>query len=193
MVNKYGKYGQISEMTHFLIEASYSGKNNLMFVDLTCGNGFDTLFLSNLAGHSGHVMAFDIQDTAIERTNILLHDKGKFNNYVIIKDSHEFMGKYLSEKVDAAVYNLGYLPNHNKEIVTKPDITIRSINSLIPYLKDSGRIYIAAYTAQDKGCEISKISEYLNKINKKEYNVLHMKVINKENTPPELFIIEKNA
>ena len=190
MINKYG---QISEMTHFLIEASYSGKNNLMFVDLTCGNGFDTLFLSDLAGRSGHVMAFDIQETAIERTNTLLQDKGKFNNYVIIKDSHEFVGKYLTEKIDAAVYNLGYLPKHNKGIVTKPDITIRSLNSLIPYLKDSGRIYIAAYTAQDKGYEISKISEYLSKINKKEYNVLHIKVINKENTPPELFIIEKNA
>jgi predicted methyltransferase len=187
------KYGQIAEMTHFLIEASYSGKKDLKFIDLTCGNGYDTLFLSNLAGPSGKVTAFDIQETAIERTKSLLQNKGKFNNYVIIKDSHEFIGKYLTEKIDAAVFNLGYLPQHNKEIYTKPDTTICSLNSLIPYLKDSGRIYIAAYTAHDKGCEIAKISEYLNSFNKKEYNVIHIKIINKENTPPELFIIEKNA
>lgn len=187
------KYGQIAEMTHFLIEASYCGKQNLKFIDLTCGNGHDTLFLSNLAGHSGHVTAFDIQEKAIEKTKILLQEKGRFNNYVIIKDSHEFAGKYLTEKFDAAVFNLGYLPQHNKEIFTKPDTTILSLNSLLPYLKDSGRIYIAAYTAHDKGHEISKISEHISKLNKKEYNVLHLNLINKENTPPELFIIEKNA
>lgn len=187
------KYGQISELTHFLMEASYFGKKNLRFVDLTCGNGYDTLFLSNLAGPSGSVTAFDIQAAAVERTKTLLQDNGKFKNYVIINDSHEFIGKYLTEKIDAAVFNLGYLPQYNKEIFTKPDTTICSLSSLIPYLKDSGRIYIAAYIAHDKGHEITKISEYLNKLSKKEYNVLQIKVINKENTPPELFIVEKNA
>lgn len=187
------KYGQISELIHFLIDGSYSGKENLKLVDLTCGNGNDTLFLSNLAGHSGHVIAFDIQETAIIRTKELLSKKGKYNNYALIRDSHEFVGKYLKEKVDVAVFNLGYLPQHNKKIFTKPDTTINSLNSLIPFLKDSGRIYIAAYIAHDNGYEIEKISDYLSSFNKKDYNVLHIRVINKENTPPELFIIEKNA
>lgn len=185
------KYGQIAEMVHFLIRASYEGKGDLNFLDLTCGNGHDTLFLSNLAGRKGSVTSFDIQDMAIERTKFLLEEKGKFYNYTIIKDSHEHIRKYIKKKIDAAVYNLGYLPNYNKEIFTKAETTISSINSLIPYLNDKGRIYITSYITHDKGYEINTISDFLKTLNKKEYNVVHINVINKEKAPPELFIIEK--
>ncbi|NLB33602.1 MAG: hypothetical protein GX818_07565, partial [Tissierellia bacterium] len=75
------------------------------------------------------------------------------------------------EKIDAAVFNLGYLPQHSKEVFTKPDTTILSLNSLIPLLKDSGRIYIATYISHDKGYEISKIMDYLNNLNRNKYNV----------------------
>ena len=186
-------YGQITEMVHFLIKGSYEGKEDLRFVDKTCGNGYDTLFLSNLAGKKGFVTAFDIQETAIERTKKLLQEESNFNNYKVIHNGHEHIDKYLTEKIDAAIYNLGYLPNFNKDIFTKPETTICSINSLFPYLKNSGRIYITAYTSHDKGCEINSIYDYLIKLDKKEYNVIHIKVINKNNTPPELFIIEKNS
>ncbi|NLK64813.1 MAG: methyltransferase domain-containing protein [Tissierellia bacterium] len=188
----YKKYGQIAEMVHFLIKGSYEGKDNLNFLDLTCGNGFDTLFLSNLAGAKGKVTALDIQVAAVERTIKLLKENSEFNNYTIIKDSHEFVEKYITEKIDAAVYNLGYLPKSNKEIITKPESTISSINSLLPYLKDSGRIYITSYITHDKGYEINKLSDYLTGLNKKEYNVILIDVLNKDNTPPKLFIIEKN-
>jgi SAM-dependent methyltransferase len=184
-------YGQITEMVHFLIKGSYEGNGDLRFVDLTCGNGYDTLFLSNLAGEKGFVTAFDIQDTAIERTKKLLQEKSNFNNYEVIHDGHEHIDKYLTEKIDAAIYNLGYIPNFNKDIFTKPETTICSINSLFTYLKNTGRIYITAYTSHDKGYEINSICDYLIKLDKKEYNVINIKVINKNNTPPELFIIEK--
>ena len=39
--------------------------NNSVTVDMTCGNGFDTLFLAEI---SKKVYAFDIQDAAIENT-----------------------------------------------------------------------------------------------------------------------------
>lgn len=187
------KYGQITEMVHFLIKGSYKGKENLNFLDLTCGNGYDTIFLSNIAGARGNVTALDIQDAATEKTKKMLKENSKFNNYTIIKDSHEFIEKYIRGKIDAVVYNLGYLPNSNKEVFTKPETTIRSLKSLLPYLKDSGRIYITAYVTQDKGYEINKISDYLTNLNNKEYNVIHINVLNKDKTPPELFIIEKNT
>ncbi len=187
------KYGQIAELIHFLIRASYEGQENLYFLDLTCGNGNDTVFLSNIAGSSGCVTAFDIQDAAIERTKQELIEKGIYNNYILIKDSHEFVEKYISSKIDAAIFNLGYLPNSDKEISTKPESTIKSISSLLAYLKDSGRIYLAAYIGHDKGYEISKVFDYLNKLNRKYFNVLNIKLINKDNNPPQLFIIEKTG
>lgn len=187
------KYGQITEFLHFLIKASYSEQENLNFLDLTCGNGNDTVFLSNLAGPSGSVTAFDIQNAAIVKTKQELVEKSIYNNYILIKDSHEFVEKYINSKIDAAVFNLGYLPNFDKEISTKPETTIKSISSLLPYLKVSGRIYVAAYIGHDKGYEFSKVFDYLNKLNKKDFNVLNIKLINKDNTPPQLFIIEKSG
>ncbi|HHY99637.1 MAG TPA: class I SAM-dependent methyltransferase [Sedimentibacter sp.] len=186
------KYGKIAELVHFLIKGSYEGKENLNFLDLTCGNGNDTLFLSSLAGPKGHVTGLDIQEEAVERTKNLLKEKSKYNNYTIIRDSHEFAEKYIRNKIDAAVYNLGYLPNSDKNIVTQAQTTIRSINSLLPYLKDSGRIYITAYITHDKGYEIYKISDFLNCLDKRLFNVIHINLVNKDNNPPELYIIEQN-
>ena len=56
-----------------------------------------------------------------------------------------------------------------------------------------GRIYLAAYIGHDKGYEISKVFDYLNKLNRKDFNVLNIKLINKDNNPPQLFIIEKTG
>ena len=187
------KYGKIVDFVHMLIKNSYFGQDNLQFVDATCGNGFDTLFLCNVAGSSGHVKAFDIQDQAIERTKKLLEDNIKFNNYEIIKDSHELISKYLTSNIDAAIFNLGYLPFSDKTITTKGDTTLSAIKSLLPYLKDTGRIYVTTYISHDIGNVIKEIHSFLSKLDKSKYNVLHVSIENKENSPPELYIVEKNA
>ena len=47
-----------------------------MVIDATCGNGNDTLFLSDAVGENGLVFAIDIQKQAIENTKKLLESKG---------------------------------------------------------------------------------------------------------------------
>lgn len=187
------KYGKLVELVHMLIEQGCSGHEGFNFVDATCGNGFDTLFLCKTAGKDGHVKAFDIQEQAIERTKTLLKGNLKFVNYEIIKDSHEFINKYLTCSIDAAIFNLGYLPFSDKTVTTRGDITVKSIQNLIPCLNSEGRIFITTYVTHDTGDEIKIIYNYLSSLDKSKYNVLHVNLINKENTPPELFIIEKNA
>ncbi len=186
------RYGKIVNFVHMLINGSYNGKEGLNFVDATCGNGFDTLFLCKTAGLSGHVKAFDIQEQAIERTRILLETNLENKNYEIIRDSHEYINKYLSEKIDVVIFNLGYLPFSDKKITTKPDVTVNAIKNLLPLLNSDGRIYITTYVTHDTGQEIKEIYEYLMSLDNNEFNVIHTRIINKENTPPELFIVEKN-
>lgn len=186
------KYGKIVDLVHMLIRGSYEGRDNLHFVDATCGNGFDTLFLCKVANASGRVSAFDIQKQAVERTTALLDLNLEHKNYSIINDSHENMNKYLSENVDAALFNLGYLPFSDKKITTKPETTVNAIINLLPILKEDGRIYITTYISHDTGQEIREIYQFLMNLDKAMYNVVHVKVINKENSPPELFIVEKN-
>lgn len=186
------KYGKIVDFVHLLIKSSYEGLENANFVDATCGNGFDTLFLCKIAGSSGHVMAFDIQEQAIERTTLLLRANLDYNNYEVIKDSHELINQYLKDDIDVALFNLGYLPYSDKVVTTQPDTTVNAIQNLLPHLKSSGKIFITSYISHDTGHEIKEINEFLKNLNKTDYNVIHVKVINKENGPPELFIIEKN-
>ena len=45
-------------------------------IDATAGNGGDTLMLCETVGHTGRVLALDIQQQAIENTRKLLEEKG---------------------------------------------------------------------------------------------------------------------
>ena len=47
-----------------------------LYIDATCGNGHDTLFLCRLAGAQGHVIGLDIQPMAVQATNTLLAQNG---------------------------------------------------------------------------------------------------------------------
>ena len=185
------KYGKIVDFVHMLINESYGGSEGLHFVDATCGNGFDSLFLCKVAGSSGHVSAFDIQEQAIERTTTLLGSNLEYKNYEIIKDSHEVINQYLSDKIDVALFNLGFLPFSDKKVTTKPETTVNAIKNLLPILKTNGRIFITTYISYDTGHEVKEINQFLLNLDKAEYNVIHIKIINKENFPPELYIIEK--
>ncbi|MCQ2602947.1 MAG: class I SAM-dependent methyltransferase [Clostridia bacterium] len=48
-------------------------------IDATAGRGYDTAFLCDLVGKDGKVIAFDIQESAIESTQKLLEEKGHKN------------------------------------------------------------------------------------------------------------------
>ncbi len=186
------KYGQITDFTHFLIENTYKDKSNLVFVDATAGNGFDTLFLCSLVKNNGFVYAFDIQENAINRTKRLLENI-PYSNYKFIIDSHEKVLEYIGDnKIDAAIFNLGYLPNSNKEVKTNPETTINAIRNIITRLNKNGRIFICVYIMHDNGEEARNVLNFVSSLNKKEYNVIQVKLLNKEKFPPELLIIEKN-
>ena len=55
---------QITEYCHGLIRQYAPGYG--LCIDATMGNGNDTQFLSEMAGEKGQVLAFDIQEIALE-------------------------------------------------------------------------------------------------------------------------------
>ena len=52
---------------HFISEHVKEGD---LCIDATMGNGNDTLLLSRLCGEKGHVLAFDIQEMAIQESGL---------------------------------------------------------------------------------------------------------------------------
>lgn len=140
-------------------------------LDLTAGNGFDTLSLAKNVGEFGKVFAFDIQAQAIESSKNLLEKNHLTQRCVFINDSHEFLKKYLPQefigKVNVAMFNLGWLPKSDKRTITKPESTLAALSSLEELVdKNQNIITVLSYRAHDGGeDEFLAVANYLKKFN----------------------------
>lgn len=161
-------------------------------LDATVGNGFDTLDLARLVGRSGKVYGFDIQKIAIENTKALLNLNGLLDKVILINDSHENIENYIFEQLDLCIYNLGYLPNGDKNIKTSPSSTVISVFKALKLLKQNGILIVISYIGHQGGQEENNVLEaMLRQLNQKKYNVLKNEFINQKNSPPILYIVEK--
>lgn len=164
-------------------------------IDATCGNGNDTLLLASLVGDSGHVYAFDIQDQAITTTTSLLK-KHHNKNVSVIKDSHANLKQYLDkdniEEISGAIFNLGYLPRSDKQVITKSRSTLPAIEQSLDYLKKGRLIILVVYHGHEGGdIEKNDILEFTKQLDQKQYGVATYQFINQKNNPPFVIAIEK--
>lgn len=114
-------------------------------IDATLGNGYDSLFLSNLFKK---VYSFDIQDLAIKRSKERLKE---CHNIKIIQANHMYLDNFVKEKVDLVTFNLGFLPGSDKKICTNSYTTINSIKKAYNLLNNEGIIIITAYSRHPGG------------------------------------------
>lgn len=161
-------------------------------VDATAGNGYDTLFLTELVGKHGHVYAFDIQAEAIQATTKRLAEANKLDIATLIQDGHENLHHYVQKEVSAAIFNLGYLPGSNHEIITTGDSTQQAIESLLQLLKVGGIIVLVVYHGHPGGKEEKdSILRYVQSLSQSFVHVLSYQFLNQQNDPPFIIAIEK--
>ncbi|MGM0445204.1 MAG: class I SAM-dependent methyltransferase [Bacillota bacterium] len=178
------------EFSHWIIDNYLD--NNKVLVDATCGNGYDTLFLSKKLDQNGKIYTFDIQKTAIENTKEKLKDKDLKIEY--INDGHEKIDKYIDEKINCIIYNLGYLPGSNKDIITKKETTIKSLQKSLKLLAINGLIVLVIYSEHEGGeKEKNAVLEFAANLDHKNYNVLHYHFINQKMNPSEVVVIKKRG
>src|SRR6056297_2052662 len=159
------------EFSHWLFSNFID--NNKIFVDATCGNGNDTLFLAEKVSSQGKIYAFDID---------------------FIVDGHENIDSYLENKIDGIIYNLGYLPGSQKDIKTEKVTTIKSLKKALELLSQGGLIVIVIYTEHQGGNEEKEaVLDFASKLDYKKYNVLHYHFINQKKNPPEVIGIKKRS
>jgi tRNA G37 N-methylase Trm5 len=163
----------------------------MVAVDCTAGNGNDTLFLCNIMKGRGKVFAFDVQEEAVRATTELLEAKCPYDNYEVINDCHSKIGDFIDGHIDFALFNLGYLPNSKSRVSTTFDTTLKSVEACLKSLRKKGYIFIAAYLGHDNSKERNSLFDYLSKLDSKKYKVANHRLININNYPPELFIIQK--
>lgn len=164
-------------------------------IDATVGNGHDTMFLAKQVGHTGQVYGFDIQQAAIDKT------LEKFRQTALpypqlIKASHAEMTKHIPihehGRISAVLFNLGYLPGSDQQVITQANSTINALISATRILEKNGIITIIAYPGHPGGdIETEQVSHWCTQLNPIEFCVAHFPEIIHKVSAPRLFVISK--
>jgi len=173
------------KVAHTIWEKYINNLNNkeLCLVDATCGGGNDALFLSQMPYKSLHLI--DIQEEAIKRTRERLPEDR--SNIFLHKRSHSDLS-FIKDPIDLIVYNLGYLPGSDKEIISTPETTVASLNEALSKLSSKGLISIMIYTGHPGGLEEKAAIFRFIKDLPKSFQIFHT-VNPLKSTCPELITI----
>src|SRR5690554_4350145 len=120
-------------------------------IDATVGNGFDTLFLAKCVGNQGKVYGFDIQLEALDHTKQRFsEDKDMASVLHVFQQSHAHMLEMIPQdeqgQISGIMFNLGYLPGYDHQVVTRLESTIPALKASIQLLRKGGILTIILYT-----------------------------------------------
>lgn len=162
-------------------------------LDCTMGNGYDTLFLCNKVGESGHVYAFDVQQDALDNTAKRLEDAGVRDRATLLLSGHEHVKEHVHESVTAAMFNLGWLPGTDKERRTRAETTLIAVNACLELLKEEGLLTVCIYPGHDEGkVELQMLTEWGKNLPSDEYDAMVRSYLNQSGDPPILLAVKKN-
>ena len=126
-------------------------------LDLTAGNGHDSLFLAKAVGEGGRVTGFDIQERAVKAARDRLEEAGLLPRVQLIHDGHENLKNHIpvawKGQVGATMMNLGYLPGSDKSIITRRDTTVAALESVGSFLREGAILTIAVYRGHAGGVD----------------------------------------
>ena len=153
-------------------------------IDATAGRGHDTVFLARTVGKSGRVLAFDIQQAAVDSTRALLEKEGLTAEVVLA--SHADMASYAEpESADCILFNLGYLPGGDHSVYTRADSTCRAITAGLGLLKRGGLMCVTVYSGGANGYdERDALIPFLASLDDSRYQVLVLSFHNWKKDPP---------
>ncbi len=175
---------------HFLLSDHLEAGAHV--IDATMGNGHDTRVLARLVGDTGKVYAFDVQPAALAATAAVLEAENLRCRVQLFQDSHSRLTEYVSEPVDAIVFNLGYLPGADKSLATQADTTLQAVHQALSMLAPEGLLLIAVYPGHPAGkLESQQLDLFAAQLPASTYRVLKYQFINRENPAPYLLAIER--
>lgn len=150
--------------------------------------------MAKLVGPAGHVYGFDIQAAAIQATahELATHDLDK--QVTLTQTGHENLAQVIpaNQPIKCAVFNLGYLPGGDKEIVTKASTTLTAVKALEKRLAVNGLILLLVYTGHPGGQdEAAALLDHVKQLDQHQFQVLQYGFLNQVHRPPYLVAIQK--
>lgn len=185
-------YSRITSWCHAVIQAQVSRGG--FYIDATMGKGNDTLLLCKMAGEDGKVLAFDIQQEALEATRELLETHQVGERARLILDGHEHMKDYVEDRqADCICFNFGYLPGGDHRVATNKDTSIEAVRQGLEILKPGGLMSLCIYSGGDTGFEEKEeLLQFLKNLSPRNYTVIVNEYWNRGNHPPmPVFIFKK--
>ena len=175
---------QITEFCHHFLEQHVHPGD--FCIDATAGKGNDTEFLCQLTGSRGRVLAFDIQQAAIDATNERLFAAGFSDIGTAILESHANMHLYAEAgTVDCIMFNFGYLPGGDHTISTRIKTSMPALSSSLKLLKKGGLLSLCIYSGGDTGFEEhDAVLSWLKSLDPHCYLVIKSEFYNRPNHPP---------
>lgn len=165
-------------------------------IDATAGGGVDTLQLALLVGPQGKVLAFDIQQEALDKTAHRLQayeQQDKLADVELIKASHEHMSRYADHPIGAIMFNLGYFPGGDQQIITEPESTIRALEQSLLLLRPGGILTCVLYPGHPGGdTEAEVVERWAEALPHEQANCVLYRQPQRP-TAPYLVAIEKKA
>jgi len=161
--------------------------------DCTLGKGYDTAFLAARIGLQGYLYGFDIQASAVRNAEERLVRLGfPPERHLLVQDTHERIDRYINRPVRLFVYNLGYLPEGDRSIVTRTDSTVNSIRTALPLLEKGGLISLVLYPGHPEGArEALAVKNFLALLSATSHRVMHWQYLNTKNDAPEIMVVQR--
>ncbi|MFU8789995.1 MAG: class I SAM-dependent methyltransferase [Methylobacter sp.] len=182
-------------VAHDLIRARLRPGGNA--IDATVGNGHDTLFLAGRVAPSGHVYGFDIQQAAIDATREKFGQTPLSASLTLFHASHADMEQkippQLHGKINAIMFNLGYLPGSDKSVITRTDSTLSALTAASRILSVGGIITLLAYPGHPGGdTETEQVTNWCGQLDSRQFAVNTFYSSEHKDSAPRLFVIRAN-
>lgn len=184
----------ILDLTKQLVRAAVG--SGATVIDATVGNGHDTLFLAELVGPSGRVFGFDVQESALMHARERLATAGVAERVTLIHAGHHTLLHSLPAAcigtVRAAMFNLGYLPGSDKQVVTVPETTIAALDAVLGVLAPGGIVTVHVYTGHAGGMEEAlRVQQWCDALDWAAFRAIRYGWCNKERNSEALVVVER--
>ncbi|PKM11207.1 MAG: 16S rRNA (cytosine(1402)-N(4))-methyltransferase [Gammaproteobacteria bacterium HGW-Gammaproteobacteria-3] len=165
-------------------------------IDATVGNGHDTLFLAQQVGPKGHVYGFDIQPQALASARLKLNQHNLDARVTLINESHarlaELVPQHAHARIQAVMFNLGFLPGSDKTVITQTESTLAALNAALRVLAFPGIITLIAYPGHVGGAEEAcKVETWCGQQYLQRFSLRRIDSVQADSASPRLFVIEK--
>ena len=177
-------------------------------IDATAGNGHDTVFLLEQVSPSGKVYGFDIQQAAIDSTWAKVESCSRTGEsarsnaplslecLTLIHASHAEMAEKIPTeyhgKINAIMFNLGYLPGSDKSIITRTESTLSALASASRLLSGKGILTILAYPGHPGGDqETSVVKNWCKQLDEEHFSVSIFYSTENKVSAPRLYVLDK--